>query len=205
MSIVFIVANKKGNAGVDVGGDNYFTDCTLSINHTFSNQVTEHAVEEGANFSDHVQVMSNTFSVSGMYNKVSINPYEGNSLGKSVERLQEAYQFLLKLRNSKERFTLVSKFDSYPDCVVSSLSIPVNPDNSNSLMFSMEIKQIRVAKTNVVNIVQTDNVADFKKDDASSASNFGNSNTKVGGNSVLLGIGKAAGIVDEPTNIKPTQ
>jgi hypothetical protein len=49
---------------------------------------------------------------------------------------------------------------------VSNLSIPVNPDNSNGLQFDMEIKQIRVATTSSINIVQTGNVAEFKKDDA---------------------------------------
>ena len=167
MSIVFIVANKQNNAGIeDIAGDKYFTDCTLSISHTFSNQVTEHAVEDKASFSDHVQVMNNTFTVSGMYNKVTINPYTTNSIDSSLERLKQAYKFLLDLRDNRSIFTLVSKYDAYPNCVVSNLSIPVNPDNSNGLQFDMEIKQIRVASTSSVNIVQTGNVAEFKKDDA---------------------------------------
>jgi hypothetical protein len=131
-----------------------------------------------------------------MYNKVTINPYNENTINNSLERLTQAYKFLLDLRDNKRVFTLVSKYASYPNCVVSNLSIPVNPDNSNGLQFDMEIKQIRVATTSSISIVQTGNVAEFKKDDAANQTNGGKKQPK---SSILREIRDLRDLSGNPT------
>lgn len=171
MSITFIVANKSGNS--EIAGEKYFTDTTVNITHDFSNSVTEHPVETGVSFSDHVQVRNNRFTVSGIFGSFSLNQYAGDTISYGKERIKDAYAFLRRLRDNREVFTLVSKYDVYENCVVESLNIPVSSDNFTSLYFDINIVQIRVATTESTSLVKVDNVIAPKKDDASGTSNGG--------------------------------
>lgn len=184
--IVFIVANKRANSSVDgVAGSKYFTDCTVDIQHEFSNSVTQHPVETGVSFSDHVQVNNNRFTVNGVFSEMPLAGYQGDTL--SLEkRIPAAYDFLKRLRDERLRFTLVSKYESYPDCVIENLSIPVGADNSSSLFFTISVVQIRTAEVSLVNIIQAEKVREDKKDDAASQSEAGKKNPDDKGNTVFL-------------------
>jgi hypothetical protein len=172
--IVFIVANKKSNTGVE--GLKYYPDCVMSINHNFVNDITEQPVETGESFTDHIQNKNKTFTISGRYNPYNLTAYAGDNIEQSRDRLQQAYNFLVGLRDNRSIVTLVSKWASYPDCAVSSLDININPDNSNVLEFSINFTQIRRSFTTQTNIVQVQTVAPPKKDDASKNKNEGRKN-----------------------------
>ena len=175
--IVFIVANKRANSNIEsVAGSKYFTDCTIDIQHEFGNVVTEHPVEDGVNFSDHVQVKNNRFSVNGVFSEIPLAGYSGDTLP-IAQRIDAAYSFLKKLRDSKQTFTLVSKYESYPDCVIENLTIPVGADNSSSLFFTINIVQIRKAKVSQVTLLLTNKVREDKKDDATALAEAGKKNT----------------------------
>lgn len=193
MSITFIVANKFAAGNAEIAGEKYFADCTVSISHNFSNSVTEHPVETGVSFSDHVQLQNNKFNVSGIFGQYGLNDYQADTLTRGSERIQQAYKFLRRLRDERLTFTLVSKYETYPDCVVESLTIPVNADGSNSLYFDMSIVQIRKATTESVNLVIS-NVIDSKKDSASGTTNGGKKTSE--DRSILKAIGKESTIED---------
>ena len=176
MSITFIVANKSKNT--EITGEKYFTDSTVSITHDFSNSVTENPVEDGVSFSDHVQVKNNRFTVSGVFGAFSVNNYAADTLAQDKERIKEAYAFLTNLRNNKTVFTLVSMYDVYENCVIESLSIPVNAESSSSLYFDMTLVQIRKASVQSTSLVRVENVITAKKDDAASTSNGGKTNKR---------------------------
>lgn len=179
MSITFIVANKFAAGNTEIAGEKYFADCTVSISHDFSNSVTEHPVETGVSFSDHVQLKNNRFSVSGIFGQYGLNDYQADTLTRGSERIQQAYKFLRRLRDERLTFTLVSKYETYSDCVVESLTIPVNAEGSNSLYFDMSVVQIRKATTESVSlVVNPKSVTDAKKDAASGMSNGGKLPTK---------------------------
>lgn len=178
MSITFIVANKSKNT--EIAGEKYFTDSTVSITHDFSNSVTENPVEDGVSFSDHVQVKNNRFTVNGVFGAFSVNNYAADTLSQDKERIKEAYAFLTNLRNNRTVFTLVSMYDVYENCVIESLSIPVNAESSSSLYFDMTLVQIRKASVQSTSLVRVENVIAAKKDDAASTSNGGkNSSSRV--------------------------
>ena len=169
--ITFIIANKKSTS--NISGVKYFTDCTVSIDHNFRNTITSYPIEEGANVSDHTTTNNNVFTVSGVFTPYSFNRYPEDTLSYD-DRVNDAYQFLMKLRNNREVFTLVSKYDVYPDCVVSNLSIPVTPDDGGTLIFEMEITQIRRAKVESVGIILLDKTKEEYKDSAANMKNKGN-------------------------------
>lgn len=171
--ITFIVANKFKAGVSEIAGEKYFADCTVSISHDFANTVTEHPVETGVSFSDHVQLKNNRFTVSGIFGQYGINDFQADTLTRTADRIPQAYAFLRKLRDERVTFTLVSKYETYYDCVVESLSIPANPESSNSLYFDLTIVQIRKATTETVNLISATRVIDGKKDAASSTENGG--------------------------------
>ena len=194
MSITFIVANKFKAGVSEVAGEKYFADCTVSISHDFSNTVTEHPVETGVSFSDHIQVKNNRFTVSGVFGQYGLNDFQADTLSRGTERIQQAYKFLRRLRDERLTFTLVSKYDTYYDCVIESLTIPVSVESSSSLYFDISVVQIRTASTEVVNLIKVDNVAASKTDTASGKSNGGKSN----GTGVALDLARfIAGETDE--------
>ena len=177
MSIVFVVANKRSQSGIEsFAGSKFFTDCTIDISHEFSNTVTQHAVEDGVSISDHSQRNNNRFTVNGVFSDIPLNQYAGDTLPQQ-QRIAEAYKFLKGLRDNASTFTLVSKYEVYPDCTIESLSIPVTADNSSSLFFTISIVQIRRAKVSTVNLILTNKVREDKKDTASGTSETGKKNT----------------------------
>lgn len=170
--VFFIVANKRGQDSLN--GIKYFPDCVTNIGHEFNAEATELPVEEGVAASDHVQKKNKTFTVSGMYNKYNLYKWAGDSVDETPQsRIQDAYRALVRLYESSDRFTLVSKYESYPDCVLTNLSIPVTPETGDSLTFTAEIKQLRSSQLQEVNIVQTQNVIEPKRDDASRSRSTG--------------------------------
>lgn len=154
MSIVFIVANKRASQSVDdgVAGSKYFTDCTVSIQHSFTNTITEYRVETGVSGSDHIQVNSDSFTVNGVFNNIPLNRYAGDTL-KYTNRVAEAYKFLKKLRDDRAIFTLVSAYDVYDNCAIESLNIPKGVEDGNALFFDMTIKRIRQASVTTATIL----------------------------------------------------
>lgn len=205
MSITFIVANKSKNT--EIAGEKYFTDSTVSITHDFSNSVTENPVEDGVSFSDHVQVKNNRFTVSGVFGAFSVNNYAADTLSQDKERIKEAYAFLTNLRNNKTVFTLVSMYDVYENCVIESLSIPVNTESSSSLYFDMTLVQIRKASVQSTNLVRVENVITAKKDDAASTSNGGKTSTS-SESSILKDVientkGGAQGVIKQILGVSP--
>ena len=171
MDVVFIVANKKGDYNLPERVT-AFTDCTMSLDHKFSNDVTEHPVELNGSFTDHVQVKNNRFSLSGMYSNTPLTQYSNDAIV-NEDRVQKAYKFLVDLRDSRKLFTLVSKYDVYNNCVVENLSIPVAPDNGTALIFTMDVVQVRIATTDNIRIALVQDVKDEFKDVATPQSSTG--------------------------------
>ena len=141
-SVVLIIANKQQASAV---GTLLLPDCVVSITHKFENEVTEHPIDGKASISDHVVNRNVTITLSGIYNTYAIQKYKNDSVS-STNRVAEAYRKLLDLRNSRTPFSVVSKYDVYNDCVVKSLSIPVAPDDGNTLIFNMDVVQVRLSK-----------------------------------------------------------
>jgi len=162
MPVVFVLTDKKNNASIDTSGSKYFLDCTVSISHDFNNSVTEYPVEEGVSFSDHVQRLNNVHTVNGIFSDIPIAQYAGDTLP-TQNRLTEAYKLLKDLRDNAVRFTIISKYDRYSDCVIETLNIPVDSEGNFSLKFNMTLKQIRTATTELVNIIQVDKVIPSKQ------------------------------------------
>lgn len=193
--ITFIVDNKRNYSKGNVVGDNYFLDCTVTIQHEFSNEVTQHAVEDGTPLTDHIQRLNNTFTVDGIFNKWALNKYNNDSLS-HTDRVNKAYKFLRDLRDNREVFTLVSSYEVFPNCVITNLSIPVGANDGDGLFFNMAITQIRTSNVSEVAITKVVNIKEYKQDSASTTSNSGKTSsdvkTKNNNESILYSSGLTA-------------
>lgn len=172
-SIVFVIANKRSYAA-DTESTLLFTDCTVSIDHKFENEITEHPVDGDSNIADHIVNKNVVISFSGIYSAYNLTQYNGDSVP-AENRVAEAYSKLLALRNNKQKFSVVSRYDIYNNCVVKSLSIPIAADGGNSLIFSMEVQQIRVTdKFDTVTLVRTEDISQEYADAAALKLSAGN-------------------------------
>lgn len=157
--IVFVIANKKSEAFAGREGTILFTDCTVSIEQQFDNDITEHPIDGDANIVDHIVNKNMTLRFTGIYNVHTLVRYTGDSVP-SQNRVAEAYNRLVALRNDKVRFSVVSRYDVHSDMVVKSLSIPVAADDGNSLIFNMELQQVRASKPfNPIPLVRTEDIS----------------------------------------------
>ena len=164
VDLVFVAANKRKSSSDYEGRPMLFPDCTVSINHSWENDISEHPIERGSSVVDHAVSKNGVFEVSGIFDKYTLQSYQGNSIN-SESKIQEAYDYLLALRNSRQPFTLVSKYSAYPNCIVKSLQIPVSPtDGKNSLVFSMSIQQVRLSESESVTLVRAVEVAEPFRD-----------------------------------------
>lgn len=172
-SILFIVQNKKREESREAE-IKLFTDVTTSISHQFDNDVTAFPVERGKDITDNIRTRNNRFTVEGVVTDYALTQYKGNTVGYDgiASRRQDMYTHLMKIRNNKLKFTLVTGLDAYESCVIRSFSVPVAPDNASLFTFTIEIEQIREVYTSTVNIVVAD-VSVPKKDDAAKTSNKG--------------------------------
>ena len=210
--IFLIVANKRGQDSIS--GIKYFPDCVMEIGHSFTSEITENPVESGESFSDHIQKRNNKFRVRAYYDAYTLNQWGDDAisnLNDGMTRLKEAYAALEAMHDKRSVFTLVSKFKSYPNCTITSLDIPITPENSSRLEFSMEITQFRTARVEQTLIVQVQNVIESKKDDASNKSSSGKKNKTQNQSlarsleeSVRNGFGEAKDLLEATRNLDPT-
>jgi hypothetical protein len=171
-NLVFIAANKQTTSFS--GRPVLLPDCTVSINHKFSNSVTEHPIELGSSVVDHVVNKNLVMNISGIFNQHSLMQYSQSVLNPE-SKVQEAYDYLVSLRNNRTPFVVVSKYDVYNDCIIRELEIPVAPtDGKSTLIFNMEIVQIRFARSEQVTLVQVQDVSTPFKDSAAAKQSTGN-------------------------------
>ena len=151
-----LLFNNKSQIGDLVIDGTHLSDIT------YSNTITDHSIESGANVSDHIY--SNSL-------RVKMDCSITDSAGDLVEALQEigslfngniltnlsnkfrgkgakqtaAYEFLKDLAGSKSTVTIVDKLDVLPNMTIESVSFPRTNETGDRLFFSINLKQIRFA------------------------------------------------------------
>lgn len=167
MPIATFIAGGNGRAD-----QRFFEmDCTTQITPMMDNKLTKHPVEAGSNITDHVVIENNRFSIEGVITNAPVFVAQKNILGETGKRTQIAYDALEELRNSRSTFTLVTEFKSYPNCVITSLTMEKD-GTFDALKVKVDIEQIRVVRTEFVLFV-----APEKVDDSTSTKHSGRGQT----------------------------
>lgn len=147
MAITTIIAGGTSGSERTVFVFDALTDKQIQ----YDSDITKHPVEAGSDITDHVVnkntkiqmvgVITNT-PVEGLIDSISQN----RDVEDSGNRVQQAYDLLKQLRQSKRPFTVVTEVDTFPTCLISSLSFPEEPGKSNldALEVKMDLEQVRI-------------------------------------------------------------
>jgi len=130
-------------------------DVRLATTHSFSAEVTEYPVEEGAIITDHVHLKPDTLSIEGFVSDSPVNvvpnvmpSLKGDSdTPDRYTRSQDAFDILQIVFRERTPLTVVDRFQTYEDMIIERLEIPQSPDRSTSLWFTMNLKKISTVET----------------------------------------------------------
>lgn len=140
-------------------------DAALSESPTFTSEVTEHAVEVGANIVDHIRPKPVELRVDGVVSDSPTTPVQvrraGAALGTTFDRpqytpgrAQAALAFLLTLRDVPRLVTVTTKRGAYENMALTSLVVPEDRATGDVLRFSASFRQVRTVTLRRV-VIQT--------------------------------------------------
>lgn len=164
-------------------------DISIKENHVRTALVTENEVEDGSIVSDHIRRKPEKLTIDGEISEfpVGLGGVAGitavglqrkilgsEGLVKGVRKKPEdAYQYLVDVFEAGEPIEVITGLQAYEDMIIEKLSVPRTSRDGKSLIFSMELKRIVFAVTELT--------ASFKLDaeaNATSKSNKGKQSSK---------------------------
>lgn len=145
-------------------------DLLIDESHSLEFDIADHAVENGATVSDHVQERLRSVIVTGLFtnhpigdkksgyvkddgsvrfatDKVNVEGVEG----KTNEALDDKLEKLKTLARLREPVRLVTSLEVYEKMVVESLSYDRGPSDGESIKFTAKLREVRTAEVSLVN------------------------------------------------------
>jgi len=144
-------------------------DCITSANINRTATITSHPTELGSPISDHVYFSNITVGLSGLVTDFNLyNPQsrtaggsvffdaDGNIVAANISPRDNVFEVLTNLFDNRQLVSLVEssrvgeEVETYTDCVIKSISKKDSPENGKSVMFDLELEQIRLVSTSRV-------------------------------------------------------
>jgi len=138
-------------------------DCITSASINRTATITSHPTELGSPISDHVYFSNITISLSGLVTDFNLYNPQSRTAGGSVffdadGTIQAAFtspregviEVLTGLYDNRQLVSVVESakvgdaLETYTDCVIKSISKKDSPENGESIMFDLELEQIRL-------------------------------------------------------------
>ena len=162
-----VVPNGKTRIG-DV-----IIDATLNEVIDYSSSITDHPTQNKSSISDHIFKQPLKVKIEGYITDSPIRlmglfetPLQSNSLESLIGNIKNTLPFYSNQRPSSQGYfalkqiyedrsliTVVTKFESFPDMAIESLSFNSDEDTGGRLSFSAELKQIVYARAiNSINV-----------------------------------------------------
>lgn len=146
---------------VDVGRSNTTLESDLiSIDldvvqdeiHEWTNDVTQFPVETGSPITDHIQPQPDRITISGIMSNSAIGKVAMDELNSGDDRIQTAFDALLKLKEDRILVTVYTRFKIYDDMAIKSCNIPRNAQSGDSINFKMEFVKVRLVETQTIDV-----------------------------------------------------
>ena len=131
-------------------------DATLAEGHKGTASVTDHPVENGVDFTDHIRRMPNSLTITGVVTDAplvverSVNATPANTGGDPNQRAVSAYQFLLVAKDRGKLIRVFTRLRDYRNMAIISLSVPRTAGESRIIRAEIELREILVAVTEQV-------------------------------------------------------
>lgn len=127
-------------------------DAVIKADHTSKITATSHPVESGANISDHAFVEPAEISI-----EVAVSDCEiGKGTFGSGTRSLNAFNELLKLQKSRRLMTVVTRFKTYRNMLIMSVSVPDDYTTMNAFKATLMLREIPIVTTRKVSVTARD-------------------------------------------------
>jgi len=181
-----IIANAPYNEGVSA----IIFDSITDINENFKNTISSYPVESKETKSDNVTRNNPEISLTGIVQNApppntNGNISSDNLINSGEDRRAKARSLLKAISDGGQFFTLVCKFETYTNCLISALTFPTTPETSSQLVFTMDLQVTRATSVQTTTL-SVSKVAGTLSDDVAGANNTGNNNKKEVSPTVLL-------------------
>ena len=127
-------------------------DVTQDEAHEWSNDVTQFPVELGSQITDHIQPLPDKLTISGVITNSAIGENALEELNGGDDRVQTAFDLLLKLKEDRILLTVYTKHKVYTDMALKSVNLPRDSAIGDSIKFKMEFVNVRLVETQTVEV-----------------------------------------------------
>lgn len=140
-------------------------DLILTESHNFSNEITEHNVEDGSVITDHIKNNLENGSLTGIISNFSLKVF-----GVFTNRAQDAFDELIRLWKEKTLVTILTVMKVYEDVAITDVSIDRSGDTGEAISLNISFKKVNIVKLKTVKIDLTVNVGAMNTDQNKQAS-----------------------------------
>lgn len=131
-------------------------EATVRETHTASAQVTDHPVENSTDITDHIRRLPEELQLEGIVSDTPILVLAAFRATPAVPgtdptaRAKAAYEFLRDIKDQGRLVDVSTKLRDYSNMAITNFSVSRDKDTSNILAFSLTLREIQIATTEVV-------------------------------------------------------
>lgn len=132
-------------------------DATLSEGHSWKNDVTSNPVERGIEITDHIRRLPDELTLVGMVTNTPFNYLFTNKEGDRIDNysknvVDEKLGILQNIMDTNQLVQVYTKYLVYPDMAITSIDFTRDASNTNSLIFTIQFKRVRIVSTQTVDV-----------------------------------------------------
>lgn len=158
MSVREVISLIYGSSKALIG--EIMVDAFINESHTFSNEISEHPVENGFSIVDHIQNQPLSLSLNGIISNTPMDLLGLVAIDSANRLLSEnkddfcetAFKKIEELFAKREPITIATSLKTYPNMVLESLTIERGGGIGDALSFTCIAKQIRIVNQSLINI-----------------------------------------------------
>lgn len=120
-------------------------DLILSENHTISNEVTQHVVEDGSEITDHIKNNLESGSLTVLVTNFSLKAF-----GAFFDRAQDAFDEIIRLWKTRELVTIICVLKVYENVAITNVKITRSAATGDAIVLDISFKQVKVVKLRTV-------------------------------------------------------
>lgn len=137
-------------------------DVLLDETHEWSSDVTTNEVEDGVRITDHIRLLPDRLTFTGMISNTNLSgSFVNIILGQisafidgagGVDRMQTSFDLLRAMHEARTPVTVYTKWRVYENMALTSCSIPRNASIGQSAQFTLSFTEIRIVSTQTVEV-----------------------------------------------------
>ncbi|CAM6807578.1 hypothetical protein ENKOMM257B_06905 [Enterobacter kobei] len=157
------------NFRVSGGAGTLTVDVVEDEGHVWQNDVTQYPVETGSDITDNIRPKPDELTFKCFVGGAPIKGYaeraadavefgtnlmngDTDALLGGNQRLQEAFNQVRALRDSRQLVTVATRYRTYTSCAVVSVEMNRVPDDGEALSFTMSLRQVRIVSSQMTRV-----------------------------------------------------